>query len=101
MDLRIGGKAAIVTAASSGLGKATALELAREGVRITITARREDELRRAADEIASATGVEVLAIAGDLICGDPFRRLVTEPLNILQAHISLSLDVAGPRRVLP
>src|SRR5207302_9370552 len=66
MDLGIAGRVAIVAAASSGLGKATALELAREGVRVTITARREDELRRASDVIASSTGAEVLAIAGDL-----------------------------------
>jgi len=96
MDLRIGGKAAIVAAASSGLGKATALELAREGVRVTITARREDELRRAADEIASATGVEVLAIAGDLTDEVHVRSLVSQSTAHFGAVDIVVANAGGP-----
>jgi 3-oxoacyl-[acyl-carrier protein] reductase len=56
MDLGLQGRKAIVCAASRGLGKASAMALAREGVNLIIAARRRDVLESAADEIASATG---------------------------------------------
>jgi 3-oxoacyl-[acyl-carrier protein] reductase len=96
MDLRIGGKAAIVAAASSGLGKATALELAREGVRVSITARRDDELRSAADEIASATGADVLAIAGDVTDEAHVRSLVSQTKAHFGAVDILVANAGGP-----
>jgi 3-oxoacyl-[acyl-carrier protein] reductase len=54
MDLGLRGRRAIVCAASQGLGKASAMALAREGVEITIVARRRDMLESAADDIARA-----------------------------------------------
>jgi 3-oxoacyl-[acyl-carrier protein] reductase len=66
MDLGIAGKSAIVCAASKGLGKGCALNLAREGVNLVITARTKDALEATAAEIRSATGVKVTAIAGDI-----------------------------------
>ena len=50
MDLGLKGKKAIVTAASRGLGLATARSLAREGVNLTINARSPDALEAAAQE---------------------------------------------------
>lgn len=66
MDLGLKGKAAIVAAASKGLGKAVALELAREGARVAICSRNAQPLQRAADEIRAATGADVLAQALDV-----------------------------------
>lgn len=66
MDLGIRGKAAIVCAASKGLGKACALSLAREGVNVTIAARTAAPLEATADEIRQMTGVEVKAVAVDV-----------------------------------
>ena len=66
MDFGIAGKSAIVCAASKGLGKGCALNLAREGVNLVITARGKDALEATAAEIRSATGVKVTAIAGDI-----------------------------------
>ncbi|HTF38361.1 MAG TPA: SDR family NAD(P)-dependent oxidoreductase, partial [Blastocatellia bacterium] len=53
MDLGLTGKVAIVAAASSGLGKATAMELAAGGARVAINARNEEQLRDTAVEIQS------------------------------------------------
>ena len=66
MDLGLNGKVALVTASSKGLGKASALALAREGARVTICARTEADLEAAAEEIQDETRAEVLAIQADL-----------------------------------
>jgi len=66
MDFGIAGKTAIVCAASKGLGKGCALNLAREGVNLVITARGRDALEATADEIRKAAPVKVTIVAGDI-----------------------------------
>jgi 3-oxoacyl-[acyl-carrier protein] reductase len=66
MDLGLKGKVAVVAAASRGLGKAVALQLAREGANLAICSRKENSIETAAAEIRQATGVEVLAFAADV-----------------------------------
>ena len=69
------GKTAIVTGASSGIGRATAATLARAGAAVVIHARRQDRLDKAASEIA-AQGGKALAVAGDAgVQGDIDRLL--------------------------
>src|SRR5690606_18252802 len=60
------GRAALVTGASKGIGKAIAHGLAREGVRVALLARTADELEAAASEIASSTGVHALPLVTDI-----------------------------------
>jgi len=66
MDLGLAGKVAVVGASSRGLGRASALALAREGARVTICARTEADLEVAAADIRAQTGGEVLAVPADL-----------------------------------
>jgi len=67
MDLGIGGKWALVCAASKGLGKGCATALVKEGVNVVITARGGDVLEATARELrAIGSGVEVRAVAGDI-----------------------------------
>lgn len=66
MDLGIAGKKGIVGGASSGLGKACAMALAREGVELVIVARTEENIKSAAEEISSVTGTAVIAVAADI-----------------------------------
>ncbi|MEC9347639.1 MAG: SDR family oxidoreductase [Pseudomonadota bacterium] len=66
MDLGIRGRRAIVCAASKGLGKGCAMALAEEGVNLVITARGAEALEATAAEIRAKTGVEVIAVAGDI-----------------------------------
>lgn len=66
MELGLRGKYAIVTGGSRGIGKAIALELAREGVDLAIVARAKEPLEAAARELAAATGRRILPIAADV-----------------------------------
>ena len=66
MDLGLTGKIALVAAASRGLGRAVAEELAREGAHLLICARGADALRETAESIRAATGVRVVDVVADL-----------------------------------
>src|SRR2546421_5698323 len=66
MDLGIAGKTALVCAASKGLGKGCAMNLAREGVVVTIVARTRETLEATAAEIRAETGASVTAVALDI-----------------------------------
>jgi 3-oxoacyl-[acyl-carrier protein] reductase len=66
VDFGIGGKRALVCAASAGLGRGCAEALAREGVLVTIVARTPGPLERAAREIEAASGTTVAAVAADV-----------------------------------
>ena len=66
MDLGLKGRTAIVCAASQGLGKASAMALAREGVNLVIVARRRDVLDSTADEIAAASGGRPRIVSADV-----------------------------------
>lgn len=66
MDLGLQGRVAIVAAASKGLGRAVAEELAREGAHLAICSRDRQNIEQAAAQIQSATGQRVLAQAVDV-----------------------------------
>jgi 3-oxoacyl-[acyl-carrier protein] reductase len=66
MDLGIAGKAALVCAASKGLGRGCALALAQNGVDVTITARTEAALEETAADIARISGRKITPVAGDI-----------------------------------
>jgi len=77
LDLGLGGKVAIVTGGSEGLGRAAAQKLADEGARVAICARRPDVLERAAADIRSAGG-QVLARPVDVSKADQLETFVNE-----------------------
>ncbi len=66
MDLGIGGRKALVCAASKGLGRGCAEALAREGVEVTILARTESVVRKTAEEIGAMAGHPVQWLACDI-----------------------------------
>lgn len=65
MDLGLSGKKALVTGGSRGIGRATALALSREGVRVAIAAREGAALDETAREIEAATGAQPCAVRAD------------------------------------
>tara|TARA_R110002073_G_scaffold31871_1_gene97284 strand:- start:6550 stop:7314 length:765 start_codon:yes stop_codon:yes gene_type:complete len=66
MDLGLKDKVAFVAASSDGLGKAVALELAKEGATVIINGRNKDKLEHTKQEIEQACNKSVLAVSGDL-----------------------------------
>lgn len=65
MIRRVTGTTAVITGATSGIGRDTALEFARAGAKVVIAGRREERLRELASEI-EAKGGEALAVRSDV-----------------------------------
>lgn len=65
-------KVALVTGAGSGIGKATALRLAKGGARVAVLSRTEEEITATRDEIIAAGG-ESIAVAADISDPDGMR----------------------------
>jgi NAD(P)-dependent dehydrogenase (short-subunit alcohol dehydrogenase family) len=76
MQLGLQGKVALVTGGSMGIGKTTALALAKEGAQVAICARGLEALQKAASEIQSATGRKVLPVRADMSNLDDIKQLV-------------------------
>lgn len=92
MDLGLTGKVALITAASKGLGRASAEALAREGASVAINARDPERLRSTAE----ALGDEVLALQGDVTEQDAPRRLVEATVERFGALHILVANAGGP-----
>jgi len=96
MDSGIKDKVAIVCASSKGLGKAVALGLAREGVKLTLCARGKDDLDQACREIVSETGADVLAIECDVSKTADIKKVVDETVKKYKRIDILVNNAGGP-----
>lgn len=92
MELR--GKFALVTGASSGIGRAFAAELARRGAGLALVARRGDRLKELADELAGRYGVPVEVIEQDLTAPDAVDRVRAE-LDRADRQVDILINNAG------
>jgi len=96
MDLGLQGKIALVAAASQGLGRAVAEELAQEGASLILCARNEHRLNIACDEIRERTGTHVIPVAGDLGIYADVERIVNEGLARFGQIDILVTNTGGP-----
>ena len=92
MHLGLEDKVAIVSGASKGIGKAIALELAREGCRVVLSARGEEELQQAASEVGEAG--DALALPADVTKPSDAEKLVKETVD-RYAKIDILVNNAG------
>lgn len=76
-DQNIKGRVALVTGSGSGIGKATALRLARNGARIGLLGRTEEELANTAAEIAEFGG-EAMVLVADVGHPDAMKRAIAD-----------------------
>lgn len=96
MDLGLKGRVAIVAAASKGLGRAVAEELAREGAEVAICARTAADLEKAATKIRKETGREVFHQAFDVTRQNAVRDFVAAVEKIFGRVDVCVTNAGGP-----
>jgi 3-oxoacyl-[acyl-carrier protein] reductase len=100
MDLQLTGKTALVTGASRGIGRAIAMGLAREGVKLAIAARRTNLLDELAREIVSGHNAEPLVLESDLYQDGSAEKLAEAAEKGL-GRIDILINAAGGSRPYP
>jgi 3-oxoacyl-[acyl-carrier protein] reductase len=97
VDLQLKGKRALVNGASQGIGYAIALQLALEGARVAIAARRDPALSTARARIEKEVGCAVEAIQGDIRKAEDCERIVARAAAALGGlDILVNNDGAPP-----
>jgi 3-oxoacyl-[acyl-carrier protein] reductase len=95
MDMQLKDKVALVTAASRGLGKASALHLAWEGAKVALAAR-SDGAQKTAAAIAAETGVETLGVQADVSVAADIEKLVNQTMKKFGRIDVLVINAGGP-----
>jgi 3-oxoacyl-[acyl-carrier protein] reductase len=96
MDLGLKDKRALITGSSRGLGYATALTLAREGCRVAVNSRSEENANAAAEKIASETGTQAVGLAGDVSEVGVAEEVVKAAVQTLGGLDLLITNTGGP-----
>jgi 3-oxoacyl-[acyl-carrier protein] reductase len=96
MDLGLTGKRALVTAASRGLGRASAVSLAREGARVAVASRNPAALDEVVAAIDSAGGPAAMAVEMDIGDGDSIDRGVAQVADAFGGLDILVGNTPGP-----
>lgn len=90
------GKVALVSAASKGLGRASAMAMARRGAKLALCSRKSDEISAAAQEIAEETGVETWHCAADVSKAEDIQRFVDGAVGHFGGIDVLVSNAGGP-----
>mmetsp|Transcript_14183 Transcript_14183/g.26539 ORF Transcript_14183/g.26539 Transcript_14183/m.26539 type:complete len:255 (+) Transcript_14183:85-849(+) len=99
--MKLEGKVAIVTGASSGMGKATALEFAREGTKgIVLVSRTESKLEQVAKEV-EALGSKVVIVAGDVSKEETCEKMVKAATSAFGGQLDAAFLNAGSISMKP
>jgi 3-oxoacyl-[acyl-carrier protein] reductase len=94
LDLQLSGRTALVTGASMGIGRAIAVALAKEGVRLAVMARRRNLLEKLEDEI----GAKLVIIEQDFLQPEAPQRIAESALAGLGSVDILVNNAGGSRR---
>lgn len=97
MELLLAGKTALVTGASSGIGRGIAYALGAEGVRLAITARRRERLEEVAATIVARGGPRPVVIEQDFMSEDAPHRIAERALAGL-GSVQILVNNAGGSR---
>jgi 3-oxoacyl-[acyl-carrier protein] reductase len=96
MDLHLTHRAALVAAASQGLGYATALQLSREGAQVAICSRDQARINAAADAIRAETANPVLPVVADVTNPDDITLLIDRVVGEFGGLDVLVTNAGGP-----
>jgi 3-oxoacyl-[acyl-carrier protein] reductase len=97
VNLELQDRGALVTGASSGIGRGIALALAREGARVAVTARREAALDALGDEVEAAGATRPAVIVADLMEPEAPARIAWAAADALGAVEILVNNAGGSR----
>lgn len=96
MDLRLNGARVLVTAASRGLGAATARQFSREGARVVICSRHLQALQETAGSIVEETGNPVFTFPADVTDPEAVRKLIRNTIETLGGLDVVVTNAGGP-----
>ena len=96
MDLGLTNKTAFVAASSQGLGKSSALELAREGANVILNGRNVEMLEQTRQEVDAVGEGAVLAVAGDLSVQAERENVINTTLKRFPDIDILVTNTGGP-----
>lgn len=96
MNFGLNDKVAIVTAASQGLGKASAMALAQEGATVVICSRRQKKIDETAKEIHKTTGATIVPLVADVTKLEDIKRMVLETKQQFGTVHILVNNAGGP-----
>lgn len=96
MDLGLRGAKVLVTAASSGLGAATARQFSLEGAHVVINSRNLDKLQATAKDINEVSGNAIFTLAADVSQSEAANRLVRHAAEMLGGLDILVTNAGGP-----
>jgi 3-oxoacyl-[acyl-carrier protein] reductase len=96
MDLGLKGKVAFVAGGSQGLGKAVAMEMAREGAKVVICGLDDPQLPKAVEEIRGATGGEVIGVPADVTDSEQARNFIRKGVEHFGTVDILVNNAGGP-----
>ena len=102
MELGLRNRVALVTGASKGIGKATAISLAKEGARVVLLARTAADVEAVAAEIAATYKTPTLAIAADITSAEDVKRAVETVRNHAgfgQVHVLVNNAGSAIRKI--
>jgi 3-oxoacyl-[acyl-carrier protein] reductase len=100
VDLGIKGKVAVVTGGSEGIGRAAAHSLGREGASVVVCARRTDVLSKTAEEVAEATGAEIVPVAADVTNAADVTRVIETAVGRF-GRLDILVNNAGTSAAAP
>jgi len=93
MAISLDGKKAIITGAGKGIGRATALSLAKEGVSLGLVARTETDLQKVAKELEN-DGVDVFIATADVGSNEEVETAMEQLMNDL-GSVDILINNAG------
>jgi len=99
MDLQLRGRSALVTGASTGIGRSIAKGLAAEGVKLAVVARRRPLLETLAAEIETGGELRPQIITQDIMAADA-AALIRDAAEAALGHVEILVNCAGGSRPL-
>ena len=97
MDLGLNNKIALITAASQGLGKASALSMANEGATVIICSRDKEKISKSAREIRDKSGSDVISFQADLSNEEDISKMVESIIKKYGRIDILVNNTGGPK----